>query len=86
MNEAPKNSVVVFGPQGCGKTTVAEQLKEYFGCSEVNDDEWDGCTPLREGVLVLTNVAPPYVVPVERVIDFKSAMAEIQDVVGHGDT
>ncbi|MCU7904465.1 MAG: hypothetical protein KZQ76_01185 [Candidatus Thiodiazotropha sp. (ex Epidulcina cf. delphinae)] len=78
MNKAPKNSVVVYGPQGCGKTMVAEQLKEHFGCIEVNDDEWDGSIPLRDGVLVLTDVSPPYAVAVQRIINFEVAVADMR--------
>ncbi|MGH8032253.1 MAG: hypothetical protein ACREO8_07795 [Luteimonas sp.] len=31
-------SVIVFGPQGCGKTTEAERLATHFGLSNVIDD------------------------------------------------
>ncbi|MEW8000692.1 MAG: hypothetical protein AB2795_19275 [Candidatus Thiodiazotropha endolucinida] len=78
MSKAPKNTVVVYGPQGCGKTMVAEQLKEHFGCTEVKDDEWDGSTLLREGELALTNVPPPYAVSVQKIIKFESAMTDIR--------
>jgi ABC-type cobalamin/Fe3+-siderophores transport system ATPase subunit len=33
--------VVVYGPKGCGKTTLAEALRDYFGCGRIIDN-WDG--------------------------------------------
>ncbi len=48
-------SVVIYGPQRCGKTSNAQELRTHFGLREVLDD-WDGHTayPL-EDTLVLTN-------------------------------
>lgn len=52
-------SVVVFGPQGCGKTLNAEKLRRHFGLQTVIDNGWDWNTPVpREGALVLTNMQP----------------------------
>ena len=52
-------TVIVYGPQGCGKTSSADALKKRFGCHRVID-EWDGKTPLPEGALALTNHPGPY--------------------------
>jgi hypothetical protein len=52
-------TVVVHGPQGCGKTSNAESLAEYFGCSVVFD-EWNGMDILPAGCLALTNTSPPW--------------------------
>ena len=32
------NTVLIHGPQGCGKTRNAQALAEHFGCSKVVDD------------------------------------------------
>ena len=46
-------ALFVVGPQGCGKTQLADQMAEFFGCTEVLD-LWEG-EPPQEGALVLTN-------------------------------
>lgn len=62
-------TIVIHGPQGCGKTTNAEVLMMYHGCARVQDD-WDGEAPLQPGTLALTNREPPYAVDVDLVIRF----------------
>jgi len=39
------NTVLIHGPQGCGKTRNAQALAEHFGCSKVVDD-WNGRDPI----------------------------------------
>jgi hypothetical protein len=34
-------SIIVYGPQGCGKTRWAERIAKHFGLATVVDD-WDG--------------------------------------------
>ena len=34
------NTVVVYGPQGCGKSVRSAELMARFGCTRVQDD-WD---------------------------------------------
>lgn len=52
--------VVIYGPQGCGKSANADQfLHEFSYCSCLVDD-WDGCSALPTGALALTNVLPPF--------------------------
>lgn len=48
-------SIIIHGPQGCGKTTHAEALRQHYGMTKVLDD-WDGHDrlPMRD-TLVLTN-------------------------------
>jgi len=59
-------SVIVYGPQGCGKTLQAERLRKHLKMEEVCDGEMDPY-PLtikqqeefKAGkVLFLTNIAP----------------------------
>ena len=64
-------SVVVHGPQGCGKTRNAQALAAAFGCSSIIDD-WDGRSPLPSGALALTNVAPTFAQASE-VLEFGAA-------------
>lgn len=52
-------TIVVYGPQGCGKTRNANRIREHFGLALIVDG-WDGNSTLRRGTLALTNVAPPY--------------------------
>ncbi len=47
------NTVIVTGPQGCGKTLHAAKLKAHFGCTSVVDEWWSG-DPIVPGALHLT--------------------------------
>lgn len=51
-------SVVVHGPQACGKTRNAEALRKHYGLTSILDD-WNPHErlPLRD-TLVLTNANP----------------------------
>lgn len=62
-------SVVVYGPQGCGKSRHAEALMVRFGCTRVQDD-WNGSSPIAPGVLALTNALPPYAAMADVVVPF----------------
>lgn len=59
MNE----SIVVYGPQGCGKTTAAQALATHFGLHTIVDDE---SLPPKHviratpGCLYLTNDRPEW--------------------------
>lgn len=59
-----KQVIIVYGPQGCGKTRNAEKLREALGLPFVrefddylNYDEVRG-RPLDVNVLYLTNIDP----------------------------
>lgn len=65
----PLQSVVVYGPQGCGKSMKAPELLQQFGCVEIVD-EWDGQTNLHPGQLALTHLVPPYQGPVDLVVPY----------------
>lgn len=50
-----RQSVVIYGPHACGKTTLADDLREHLQLDFVVDD-WDGHTQYpRQGALVLTS-------------------------------
>lgn len=67
-------TVIIHGPQSCGKTKHAAALAAHFGCSEVVDN-WCGarCT---KGALLLTNaeVLVAAVIDDARVLSFAEAM------------
>lgn len=48
-------TIIIHGPQGCGKTFHAQALARHFGCARIVDD-WDGKTALQPGDLALTNM------------------------------
>lgn len=51
-----KRTVIVHGPQGCGKTRNAERLMRHFGMTRIVDD-WTPADPApASGALVLTSV------------------------------
>lgn len=72
------DTVLIHGPQGCGKTRNAAALAAHFGCSHIVDD-WNGRDQVAPGALVLTNVddwkarALP---KTRRVVPFARAMRE----------
>lgn len=67
---APATSVIVYGPQGSGKSFHAAALARHFGLAKIEDDETaavyhqlktiGGAAAFKaRGVLVLTSIAPP---------------------------
>lgn len=48
-------NVIVYGPQGCGKTCHKEALARHFGANLIID-EWNGSDPLPENSMALTNI------------------------------
>lgn len=68
-------SVVIHGPQGCGKTINGHRLARHFGLKHVVDDceQWN--KPLATDTLFLTHEEPPpNVHRVLRVLSFAEAM------------
>lgn len=47
-------TVVIVGPQGCGKSTNAQKLADAYCCNKVVDG-WTWGQPLTRGALHLTN-------------------------------
>lgn len=50
-------SVVVHGPQGCGKSLLAGRIAAHFGLSHIVD-EWDGCDCTPSGTLYIAHFDP----------------------------
>lgn len=57
-------SVIVYGPQGCGKTRHSEALAAHYGVSKVVDD-WMPGDPVEPGALHLSQVEVPGAVAYE---------------------
>jgi uridine kinase len=73
-------SIVIHGPQGCGKSVNAQRLRRKFGLLvviELDDHPEQRRHIAPEGALVLTNdEATARALPGLRVMGFKEAMRE----------
>lgn len=69
-------SVIIYGPQGCGKTVNAQRLMRHFGLREVVDESPELTRSVApRGVLVLTCYSPPPSLSLGlRVLPFAEAM------------
>lgn len=58
----PNRSIVIFGPQGCGKANQAARLQQHFGLSKVYDSDCEGLTSSKQlprfDTLILANTQP----------------------------
>lgn len=70
-------SVIVYGPQGCGKTRNAEALLKGFKLERLVDG-WDGSHHTHIGVLYLTNTVPARFVGTRRVFSLSEALAYVR--------
>ncbi len=52
-------SVVVYGPQGSGKSMHAEEIKNFFGLKKIYDGMCLGSAP-QLNTLILTNLTPDF--------------------------
>jgi hypothetical protein len=52
-------AIVIYGPQGCGKTLRADDMKAYFGKARVVDLSEFAYQRLPEDAVVLTNAPIP---------------------------
>lgn len=79
-----KTSVIVFGPQACGKTRNAEKLKQHFGLDRVIEHEDYPPNQLlpTTGALILTNRTPPPELPDFIVVEFDAAMSQLANGTG----
>lgn len=70
--------IVVYGPQGCGKSANAGLLAKHFGKTRiVEGDDWQPGEPLPGDTLVTTN-RPPELLKGYRTVEFFSAMQAIK--------
>lgn len=70
-------TVIVYGPQACGKTRNSEALKRHFGCDRIVDD-WNGRDALRDGDLALTNAFIERKPNGARLVSFDDAMRQMR--------
>lgn len=49
--------IIVFGPQGSGKTSIAQALAAQHNGRLL--EEWSGQEPLQAGDVATTNICPP---------------------------
>lgn len=84
-------SIIIYGPQGCGKTRHAEALRRFFKMDEICDDEMDPypLTPTQQAefkagkVLFLTCIHPEdkgySASDKRRIISFEQAMKAMRN-------
>lgn len=80
-------SIIVHGPQGCGKSRNAEALRRHFKMNRVVDDaenvyprESDLLRFKAGSTLYLTNQEPPeFLRGARRVVSYEAAIAKIRN-------
>lgn len=77
-----KTCTVVYGPQGCGKTTNAEAIAKAYGCHKIVDGDVVKLEKLGPGVLILCTEDPQlsrarFDFPL-RVVTYKVAMEMVK--------
>lgn len=55
------NTVIVYGPQGCGKTRHADQIRHSLNCASVVD-EWRPGDDIVKGAVHFTTAEPDQIV------------------------
>ena len=69
------NAIVIYGPQGCGKTMNAPRIAKHFGLTQILEDEGSRSQgQFPEDTLVLTNNSA-----VAGALDFFQVMAQINE-------
>ncbi len=75
----PGMSIIVYGPQGCGKSRHAAKIAAHFGLTQIVDD-WDGRSGVpANGALVLTNVNVGAEVTIRRMYSREMAKLRVWD-------
>lgn len=67
-------SVIVFGPQGCGKGLAAQQIARAFGLGDVIDEWHPGAEVPELGTLILANEDPQGDAGAATVMRFEEAL------------
>jgi len=76
MTQTIRRSVVLVGPQGCGKTLYAPAIAIIFGLSRWGDaDTMDGLPPMN--TLILTHEIMPNMEKF-RIVKFDDAMTQLK--------
>ncbi|BBT38907.1 MULTISPECIES: AAA family ATPase [Pseudomonas] len=66
-------SVLVYGPQGCGKSTHADAIAKALGLNKIHDD-WEPGTPFAMlDTLILTNDCENHAPFTRRLMSFDQA-------------
>jgi len=73
------NSFILYGPQGCGKTTNASRIAKVFGLINVRDG-WSGNidTFVAQDTLHITSAIPSWVLEIPTVISYQIAMRLVE--------
>lgn len=85
-----KTAVIIYGPQGCGKTLRADDMKAHYGKARVVDLDHFAYQRLPEDAVVLTNAPMPagkvqrYNQPVA-IVSFDAFLAEAGLVEKHAE-
>jgi replication-associated recombination protein RarA len=61
-----EKSVIVYGPQGSGKTKMASEIMKHFKLKKLIEEAWPGVNIPKHGALVLTNVTPDEMSPITK--------------------
>jgi len=72
----PNKSVVVYGPQGCGKTTHAAALAKHFGLANIVEeaDRLNNIKRHSTNALLIATERPTWAEGSRRVFSFEQAM------------
>lgn len=78
-------SIIIYGPQGCGKTVNVEALREVYSCKRIDDSDSFGVKGFKfeanSGVLYVTNDPTVLVKWSEHPITFSVAVKNIKKQV-----
>jgi len=75
-------SWLVYGPEGCGKTTNAQAIANALGLTDILDNWHSGARVPTTKTLVLTTETPPFSQFIRRVLSFDQAMSLVASKKG----
>lgn len=79
-----QKSCIVFGPQGCGKTTNAQAIASALGLEKIVDN-WQPDMAVPPDALVLTHHDGPFNHSPRRVLTYAAAIALVESKKTGGD-